>query len=278
MPEWLETKTAPGFAWQLPAPPQFLHKVQADREAGRVSDAEILRDQPGRLTLFMSLAGRASVVKIHSGPGWREVFKNLLCFRWPVLDAGNEWRGLRRLRQLNIPAPLALAMARSGRNPAARTSYIVMSRLQDTLSLEDVCAAWTASPPPAEFRFFLTREIARICRIMHGSGMAHRDCYLCHFHLQEPGRILHLIDLHRALVGRKVSRRWRVKDLAGLLFSALDTGLARRDLYRFMCSYSESSLKETLSRDRHFWRAVWRRAKRDCHRLSDKPWPFGQDV
>ncbi|MST95429.1 MAG: hypothetical protein EXS33_09230 [Pedosphaera sp.] len=40
---------------------------------------------------------------------------------------------------------------------------------------------------------------------------------------------LFVIDLHRAQLRDRVPARWLVKDLGGLLFSALDCGLTRRD-------------------------------------------------
>ena len=36
----------------------------------------------------------SNFIKLHYGVGWREIFKNLLLGRWPVLGAKNEWRAL----------------------------------------------------------------------------------------------------------------------------------------------------------------------------------------
>ena len=279
MPDWQEARVDPEFTtrWQVVHPNVLIRKVDSKRSAGLISAEQVLRDEPGRTTVFMSVAGLPCVVKMHRGVGWMEILKNLVYLRWPVLDAGNEWRGLRHLQALGIPAPRPLAMVRAGRNPATRRSYIVMSRLDNTLSLEDFCSTWPSSPPQPGFRYSLTRELARLCRVMHRSGMNHRDCYLCHFHLlqQTEGDLrLYLIDLHRARISSRVTFRWRVKDLAGLLYSALDIGLTRRDLYRFMCRYSECSLRETLERDRVLWTAVLRRARREHRRLSGKQWPL----
>jgi heptose I phosphotransferase len=102
---------------------------------------------------------------------------------------------------------------------------------------------------------------------MHGAGINHRDYYLCHFHLDE--RSLgersprcHVIDLHRAQLRRRTPRRWRVKDLAGLYFSAMDCGLTRRDLLRFVHHYTGGELRRAVQRDAKLWRQVARRAER----------------
>ena len=44
----------------------------------------------------------------------------------------------------------------------------------------------------------------------------------------------------------KVPTRWRNKDLAALYFSALDIGLTRRDLLRFLKAYFQRPLRDTL--------------------------------
>ena len=100
---------------------------------------------------------------------------------------------------------------------------------------------------------------------MHEMGINHRDFYLCHFHLdefslQEPETRCYLIDLHRAQIRGRTPRRWRVKDLAGLYFSAMDCGLDQRDLLRFISHYSAGDLRAPLGRDRRLWRQVERQA------------------
>jgi len=95
----------------------------------------------------------------------------------------------------------------------------------------------------------------------------HRDYYICHFLLDvsaswETGIKASLIDLHRAQLRKKTPRRWAVKDVAGLYFSAMEIGLTQRDLFRFMKVYSGKPLRETLEKDAAFWRAVDSTAER----------------
>ena len=103
--------------------------------------------------------------------------------------------------------------------------------------------AWKTNPPPAELKNRLIRALAVTCARMHGSGLNHRDCYICHFlldpaSLQEKRIRLHVIDLHRAQLRSRIRRRYRVKDLAGIFFSAMDLGLSRRDALRFIAAYT----------------------------------------
>ena len=127
------------------------------------------------------------------------------------------------------------------------------------------------------------REIARSARLMHDNGVNHRDFYLCHFHLMPPfdpasgpaaRPELRLIDLHRVqLRSRPTPRRWRVKDIGGLLHSALEFGVGRGDRLRFARLYSGRPLRETLRRDAAFWRAVQRRAHRLYVKAHHEPPP-----
>jgi heptose I phosphotransferase len=71
-----------------------------------------------------------------------------------------------------------------------------------------------------------------------------------------------LIDLHRVQMRDRVPERWLVKDLGGLLFSALDAGLTRRDLLRFIQVYRQEPWRKVLKREAPFWRKVWTNAIR----------------
>jgi heptose I phosphotransferase len=111
----------------------------------------------------------------------------------------------------------------------------------------------------------LVHALAQSARRMHSAGINHRDFYLCHFHLDESSLRerdvrCYLIDLHRAQIRRTTPQRWRVKDIAGLYFSAMDCGLSRRDLLRFMRHYTEGGLRPAMCRDRSLWRRVESRA------------------
>jgi heptose I phosphotransferase len=69
----------------------------------------------------------------------------------------------------------------------------------------------------------LIRQLARTVRRFHAAGYNHRDLYCCHFFIKEPvpGRFeIRLIDLQRVQRRRRFRRRWLVKDLAQLAWSA----------------------------------------------------------
>ena len=222
---------------------------------------DIYRSKEGRKTLRFEAAGASYFLKIHSGVGWLEIFKNLLQARLPVLSARNEYDAVTALNRLGVDTMSVAAYSCEGFNPATLKSVIVTEDLVGTVSLEDYCADWARNPPPFSVRLKLLRKLADSARRMHLAGINHRDFYICHFHLdeqtldrEEPRCFL--IDLHRAQIRSKTPRRWLIKDLGGLYFSAMDCGLKSRDLLRFMRHYSDAGLRGALGADREFWQQV----------------------
>ena len=234
----------------------------------------VYRDKEGRRTLRFEHDGRGYFLKLHEGVGWKEILKNLVQARLPVLGAENEYRAIRALEHLGIDTLSVAAYGRRGSNPAAQISFLITDELRDVETLEDICARWPRQPPPPAFKRRLIERVAEIARRMHAAGINHRDFYLCHFLLEnatQPGNAatanaadhrLYLMDLHRAQIRSRVPRRWLLKDLGGLYYSALDIGLNQRDILRFLRAYTQRPLREILDRDGAFWAAVRERARR----------------
>ena len=167
--------------------------------------------------------------------------------------------------------PVLFYRERKHFNPATERSLIVTESLENKISLEDF---YTADPL---VKRRLLRRIATMAREMHRAGINHRDFYLCHFLMDtgsENNPVLHLIDLHRAQTRSRVPQRWLVKDLGGLLFSAFDKSLTRRDLLRFLAVYRDRPLRRILESERGFWRQVKARAVR-LHLQSNERLPDG---
>jgi len=240
----------------------------------------VLRELEGRRTLRTEIDGHGYFAKIHRGVGWREVFKNLICLRLPVLGARNECQAIEHLERLGIDTMRMVAFGERGRNPARRHSFIITEELAPTISLEDYCRDWPQSPPEPAFKRALITRVAKIARTMHESWMNHRDFYLCHFLLHtDPAPTpetlrLSIIDLHRAQIHtRAPAPRWQRKDLAGLYFSALDIGLTRRDLLRFLRVYFNAPLRDTLRNQAELLTWLPRKAARMIERDRRKPDP-----
>jgi len=235
---------------------------------------EVFRELENRRTQRITLGKKNYFLKQHFGVGSKEILKNLVQMRLPIVDAQNEWLALQRLHELNIPTLTIAGYGWRGLNPATRQSFILTHELPPHISLEDLCKNWKAQPPSFQFKQKLIKQVAQIARVMHESGINHRDFYLCHFLLDlallqsDQTLTLYLIDLHRAQIRKTVPLRWLIKDLAGLYFSSMDIGLTRRDLLRFIKEYRNKSLDLILIQERNFWERVKKRGNKLYQRHS----------
>ncbi len=193
----------------------------------RALQGTVYRSKEGRRTLRFEKEGRGYFLKLHEGVGWKEILKNLLQLRLPVLGAANEFHACRRLQALQIDTMTPVAFGERG----------------GTISLEDYCKTWIAALPSVREKRAVIRKLAHISKTLHENGINHRDFYLCHFLRADNGLAfeesdaLFLIDLHRVQMRNQVPLRWLVKDLSGLFYSAFDLPLTRRDILCFLSIY-----------------------------------------
>lgn len=227
---------------------------------------EVFKDLQNRTTSRFSLGTKRYFIKVHRGVGWREILKNLLQLRLPVLGAGREWRAIRRLEALDIPTMKIAGYGSQGVNPARLQSFLVTEDLGESSSLEELCRSWPASPPAVSFKRTLIREAAETAKRLHENGVNHRDFYLCHLRLKSGEAAkkprLYVMDLHRAQLRIRTPERWIIKDLGSIYFSGMDIGLTKRDLFRFLMAYRGRQLREILRDETPFWEAVRKRAER----------------
>ena len=254
--------------------PELAHALSGDAAQGDSDGARALydalaqangvvyRQAAGRRTVRLDATGGCYFAKLHDGVGWREIAKNLLAGKRPVLGADNELAACRKLAAHGVHAPRVAAFGMYGRNPARRRSFLVCDALTGMASLEELTASGDL-PPLLRRRLIVA--VGDLLRAMHDAGVHHRDCYLAHIFADtaqwEEGRLaLAIIDLHRAWVRGRLPRRWRRRDLAALLVSAASLRLTARELLRFAPAYAGDAA--TWRRDRRFWRGVLRRVER----------------
>ena len=235
-------------------------------------DGIIYRHKDGRRTLQFTIDGQSYFAKLHHGLGWRRFLKSLTRFKWPISGAENEWLAIKLLEEIKIPTTPLVAYGRRGKNPVNKQSFIITKDLKNTESLEDYCNNWIAEPPSPTLKWALIHRVAEITGALHRLGLNHCDLYICHFlldlkdgrtpNLKNPDNpVLHLIDLHRVQQRKKLPQRWRVKDLAALHFSSFEIGLTKRDLLRFISTYTRRPWREALKSKSELWRQTEKRAR-----------------
>lgn len=248
-------------------------------------DGIVHREVKNRRTVEFELGAKRYFIKGQRGCGWGEILKNLLSLRLPVVSARTEWSAIEKAHAAGISTLTVAGKGLRGINPAALESFVITEALDGMISLEQLANQWRALPPAQRIRLkrALIPRIAEVARKLHSAGMNHRDFYICHFLARDrrwsdwrPGDDLELtlIDLHRAQQRRAVPERWLVKDLGGLLFSAMDAGLTRRDLLRFLAAYRQRPWREVLATERNLWRKVASNANDLYQRIHGKRPPL----
>jgi len=219
----------------------------------------VYRDVEGRKTFLVSLAGKRYFVKSHSGIGWKEIFKNILTGKKPILSARTEAEGIRSLSRLGIHTTPLVGFVEQGRNPARIRSLLITQDLGDIVTVESLFKAWQKQASVLPLRRHLLVALAKLTHRMHQHRCYHQDLYLCHFcldkHFLKQNKLkLYLIDLHRCRILSKANRRAALKDMAAFMFSAMDVGFEAQDWAIFKQHY--------VAPDADFWQDVEKRAER----------------
>lgn len=236
---------------------------------------KVAREMKDRQTLRFEIDGRGYYRKWHRGVGWKEIIKNYLQLRSPVLGATNEWDALNKLQALAIPSLIPVAYGVRGTNPARQQSFIVTRELADVMQLDHFFEQHSVD---VKAKHRILENVAVIARELHAAGINHRDFYFCHFMLKKSflndttaDPEIYLVDLHRAQLRPTVPVRWLVKDLGGLLFSTLNLGFTRRDYLRFIKIYFAQDLRGVFASHKDVLESIVARARKTYRR------DFGHD-
>ncbi|MFM1978387.1 MAG: hypothetical protein RLZZ151_902 [Pseudomonadota bacterium] len=218
------------------------------------------RDVKGRKTIQFKTANDSFFIKQHFGVGWREILKNLITLRLPIIGAETEKIAIQKLDEIGIATTPLVGFGERGLNPANKQSFLITQDLGNIVSLEDFCHDWKSNPPNQQIIQALISAVATLTKKLHEGGLVHRDFYLCHLcidvELMEKGEIkLYLIDLHRMLMNQKPGSKSIMKDIAALYFSAMDIGLSKEDFDLFKQYYCQSLPDQ-------FWTQVKQRASK----------------
>jgi len=227
-----------------------------DEDAG-----ELLRDVGPRANVLVTLVTRGAsqcfFLKRHAPLRLRDKLLSWLRFRRSCTAARTEWDNIRRLHGLGIPTVQPVAL---GEDPASGRSFVLTAEIPSGTPADDYAQAHLKGDVHAAARRAFVRRLGELVRRLHAARLTHRDLYLCHVFVREGDAAqLHLIDLQR--VGRRVfMRRWRVKDVAQLVYSQGEGTFTRTDAVRFLRVYFD--VARLAPRHKRFARDVLRKAVR----------------
>ena len=231
---------------------KYLFNGSKSFELAQKVEGEIYREHANRITKKIIVNHKGYFIKLHGPVGWREIFKNLIQIKIPVIGATRELKALKHLAYHGVNTLSVIGYFKRGIIPAYSQSFLITKELKKTISLEDFFMEGLHKKLLFKHKRFLLEKIAETLRKIHLSGMNHRDLYLCHLHIEKDCNFndlkIFVIDLHRAQIRKNVPERWLVKDLGGFLHSTMGFGLTERDYYRFFKTYFNCSLESLSSK------------------------------
>lgn len=143
-----------------------------------------------------------------------------------------------------------------------KRSFIITEQIPNAESLERKLPDCFKGPTTVEKlklrRSFIT-QFAGFIRRFHDTNYRHRDLYFSHVFYSNDGDF-YLIDLARAFQPILFGRRFRIKDIAQLYYSAPARYFSRTDRLRFYISYAGRN--KLTRKDKAFIRRVMNKAGR----------------
>jgi tRNA A-37 threonylcarbamoyl transferase component Bud32 len=191
----------------------------------RITSRFSLRDSSGNELTFY--------IKKHQPPPFREYVKPFFRLTWPILGAKNEWNAILRFHESGIATMVPAAFGEK-----KGQSFVITQAVEGCEKLSEWMETRLANGSRDEEQTAdIVNAVARIARQMHGAGLHHQDFYLTHLlcPLNDENSEIHVIDLGRARRLNGLSRRWIVKDLAQLNYSA--HLFSEEDRQRFLETY-----------------------------------------
>ncbi|MDH7500800.1 MAG: lipopolysaccharide kinase InaA family protein [candidate division NC10 bacterium] len=276
--------------------PLFLeHGLASVRAVMDFPGAELCKGQGSRSVCRFSLirsGGQGDFfLKRHRHPSRREQLGEFLRRGRFLSGARREWEGIWQLRQLGMATVEPVGFGELRRWGWEAESFLITEELKGAARLTEFIPQ--QFPPPlspsllAEKRHLL-RSLARLIGSLHGGGWYHRDLYLGHFFVKpkEGGNYeLYLLDLQRVIRPRWRRRRWMVKDLASLNFSAPFGWFTACDRLRFFKEYRQ--IVRLDRGDKSLIRRILRKSRRirihtgrllERGEIKNAPWGWERDV
>ncbi len=212
-------------------------------------------------------------IKRYGPPSYKKLFRQLISRRNIDADGIYDFMGAMWLAQAGVAAARPVAYGQD-RRMWRRRSFAIVQELPNGVSLEKLLPACylagryigqnneqcNRSYKMLANKDSLLRQLAQLAGSMHKAGYYHRDLYLAHVFLcrdSEGVEQLCLIDLQRVFKPLILSRRWQVKDLAQLYYSARRY-FSRTDAVRFLHYYFD--IKKLAQKHKLLIKAVIRKA------------------
>jgi len=227
---------------------------------------ELLREIAGRGNVRLDLPEGVFFLKRHNRETFFHWLRHLLLLKRVCPPGRREFRNCFDLERIGIATALPVAFGEERRPLLYGRSLILSAKIAEAEPL-NLYLERKFHPPLSREGMSKKRQlilqVADIARLFHKSLYNHRDFYLNHFFVREQsagGVEIFLIDLQRMERRKYLRRRWLIKDIAALHYSADSSIISRTDRIRFLRRYLER--RRLGPTEKAFARRVIRKARR----------------
>jgi heptosyltransferase-2 len=209
-----------------------------------------------------SLPPTTVFLKRYDNPPILVQLKNWLSHRRRISCASCEVEPIRELPAAGVCAPKVIAYGWQWGALFEKRSFIITEKIPDADALERKLPHCFNAPPTTENLKSRRDSIARFAAFIkrfHHTGYCHRDLYFSHIFYRTDGTLC-LIDLARAFKPLLMRRRFLIKDIAQIHYSAPAACFSMSDRLRFYLAYTARN--SLTRRDKAFIRKILAKTNR----------------
>jgi hypothetical protein len=173
-----------------------------------------------------------------------------------------EFEASNKLTAAGINTPKVISYGEQWNTLLEKRSFIITEKIPDAESLERKlpdCFNVPATTENLKLRRKFIIQLAVFIKKFHETNYRHRDLYLSHIFYSDNGKF-YLIDLARVFGPIVMRRRFQIKDVAQVHYSAPGKHFSKTDRLRFYMAYAGQS--KLTKKDKVFIRKVINKAGR----------------
>jgi hypothetical protein len=221
--------------------------------AGFRSRLQFQIEKPPLITVFL---------KRYVSPPIIVQLKNWLAHRNRISCGFVERLSASRLASAGVPTPKTIAYGTQWGSLFEKRSFVITEKIPQAEALERKLPEYFNGQPTGanlKRRKQFIAELASFIRKFHGTNYRHRDLYFSHIFQDNNGGFF-LIDLARAFKPVVLCRRYQIKDIAQIYYSAPKRYFSNTDRLRFYLGYTGRS--KLTGADKIFIRRVINKVNR----------------
>jgi hypothetical protein len=201
-------------------------------------------------------------LKRYNSPPITLQLRNWLAHRTRISCGFVEWVSASQLTSAGVPVPRTIAYGEQWGGLFEKRSFIITEKIPNAEALErKLPECFDGQPTIANLkrrRQFIA-QLAGFIKRFHETKHRHRDLYFSHIFQDNNGGFF-LIDLARVFKPMVLRRRYRIKDIAQVYYSAPRRYFSNTDRLRFYLVYAGKS--KLTGTDKVFIRRVINKVKR----------------